>query len=199
MSSPRKWIHYGGPTLRGLFFLITSVSCTLLVSASADDPRIEGIKRISREINAQISESEKADESNGIYFNELVINKGEKSWPAVGIYRTVVKFYYTFGDREKNPYPNRLLKITVTTQRSDRREFAEYLFNPAEQLIFYYGKLNDSSANEDRLYFEANRLIRRASGERNVSVSSRSSIDAARVAMVEQKKLRFMFLNSLND
>ncbi len=192
-----KWIDCaGGPGRRALFVLITCLSCIMLISAQPGDKRIAATGRLARQINEQIAESERVEEGNGIYCNELVINKGDKSWPAVGIYRTVVKFYYTFGDREKNPYPNRLLKISVTTTRSNRQEYVEYIFNPAEQLIFYFEKLEASPAVENRLYFDSNRLIRRFSGGRNVSVSSRSSIVAARAVLGEQRKLRLMFANA---
>jgi len=117
----------------------------------------------------------------------------------VGIYRTVVKFYYTFGDREKNPYPNRLMKITVTTNRSDRREYAEYLFNPAEQLIFYYEKDGESAASERRYYFASERLIRRTLGERSVSTKSREAVETVARTLASRNNLKQVFLKSLDN
>ena len=145
---------------RGFPFVLFLLASSLQIAAQQDDKRIEAIRRLSMQVNEQIEESERVEEGTGIYCNELIVNKGDKSWPAVGIYRTVIKFYYTFGDREKNPYPNRLLKITVTTNRSDRQEYAEYLFNPAGQLIFHYEKGSDKTDSERRYYFASERLIR---------------------------------------
>ncbi len=166
-------------------------------AAAQADRRIERIERLARQTNEQIAESERVEESNGIYCNELVVNKGDKSWPAVGIYRTVVKFYYTFGDREQNPYPNRLLKITVTTKRSDRQEYAEYVFNPAEQLIFYHQKQGETARSESSYYFASGRPIRRMSGQRLVALNSREAKETATLALQESRRLREVFLKSL--
>lgn len=188
----------GGRSECVLLFLVLVAGCVLPVSAQNDN-RIEAIRRLSIQVNEQIDESERVEESNGVYCNELVVNKGNRSWPAVGIYRTVVKFYYTFGDREKNPYPNRLMKITVTTNRSDRREYAEYLFNPAEQLIFYYEKDGESAASERRYYFASERLIRRTLGERSVSTKSREAVETVARTLASRNNLKQVFLKSLDN
>lgn len=195
----KKMHHVNGRSFDPFLLLIIFAGCVLPVSAQQADTRIEAIRRLSSQINEQIAESERVEESNGIYSNELVVNKGDKSWPAVGIYRTVVKFYYTFGDREKDPYPNRLLKMTVTTDRSDRHEYAEYLFNPGGQLIFYYEKDGESLPTERRHYFAAGRLIRRMTGQRIVDINSREALDAVKVAVNEQRRLRQIFRNSLRN
>ena len=187
-------------SIHTLLFLVILLGSVIPVLAQGGDKRIEEIRRLDRQANEQIAESERVEEGTGLYCNELVINKGDKSWPAVGIYRTVFKFYYTFGDREKNPYPNRLLKITVTTKRSDRREYAEYLFNPAGQLIFYYEKKDDEGSPAERRYYFANeRLIRRMAGQRVVPINSREALGEARVALNAKKKLMDIFLKSLGD
>lgn len=81
------------------------------------------------------------------------VNKNNGSYPAVGIFQSVVKFYFTYGNREKNPYPNRLLKIEIETKRSSSVEKYEYLFNENEQLIFYFeSKIRDEEKAEKRVY-----------------------------------------------
>lgn len=200
MRSLTKWTRrISGRSDCFLLSLVLLVGCGLPVGAQQDDKRIEAIRRLSIQVNEQIAESERVEESNGVYCNELIVNKGDKSWPAVGIYRTVVKFYYTFGDREKNPYPNRLLKITVTTKRSDRHEYAEYLFNPAEQLIFYYEKDGESSQSERRYYFASERLIRRMLGQRSVSTKSREAVETVARALGARNDLKQIFLRSLDN
>ncbi|MCM3871479.1 MAG: hypothetical protein ND895_12415, partial [Pyrinomonadaceae bacterium] len=116
------------------------------------DRRIEQIKQQYERVNAQIAESETSDGSE-LYLNELIVNKNGRSWPAVGIYEIVYRFYYGFGDREKDPYPNTLVKVTVSTRRSGDRVYAEYLFNRAGQVIFYYEK--DQMQIEHRHYYHS--------------------------------------------
>lgn len=188
-----------GRSCYSFLVLIILVGYVLQVGAQEADKRIEAIRLLASQVDEQIAESERVEEGTGIFANELVVNKGDKPWPAVGIYRTVIKFYYTFGDREKNPYPDRLLKITVTTNRSDRHEYAEYLFNPAGQLIFHYQKDGESAESEIRSYFAGERLIRRMTGERIGATSSRESVEAARSALAEKHKLREIFVRSLGD
>jgi hypothetical protein len=172
----------------------------LTVTAQDNDKRIEEIRRLDRQANLRIAESESVPEGTGLYCNELVVNKGDKPWPAVGIYQTVFKFYYTYGDREKNPYPDRLMKVTIATRRSDRKEYAEYLFNPAGQLIFHYDKKDEEGAPvERRYYFSAERLIRRMTGAGIESLKNREVIEGARVALIEKQKLVAIFRKSLSD
>lgn len=180
-------------------FLIVFLGTSLQVCAQRDDKRIDEIRRLYEQVNAQIVESESVAEGTGVYCNELLVNKGDKSWPAVGIYRIAYKFYYTFGDREKDPYPNRLLKITVTANRSDRQESAEYLFNPTGQLVFYFEKNDENTPAERRYYFAANRLIRGMQGQRVVDRNSREALEAARAALLESKELADIFVKSLGN
>ena len=178
--------------------LIILAGCALPVGGQQYDKPVEAIRRQSQQINEQIAESERAEEGNGIYCNELVINKRNKSWPAVGIYRTVISFYYTFGDREQNPYPNRLLKITVTTNRSARHEYAEYIFNPTGRLIFYYERDSENLQSERRYYFASERLIRRMTGPRMVDIRSREALEAVKTVLTENSRLKRLFLSSLD-
>jgi len=188
-----------GRSCQGFLLLLVLLAGVLQVPAQGDK-RIEEIRRLDRQVNEQIAESERVEEGTGVYCNELVVNKRDKPWPAVGIYQTVFKFYYTYGDREKNPYSNRLLKITVTTRRSARQEYAEYLFNPALQLIFYFEKKDEEDAPvERRYYFFSEKLIRRMTGQRVVPINSREALEAARLTLSEKKKLVDVFLKSLGD
>ena len=68
-----------GRPCRPLAILIIFAGHVLLAGAQQDDRRMEGIRRLSNQINEQIAESERIEESNGIYCNELVVNKGDKS------------------------------------------------------------------------------------------------------------------------
>ncbi len=169
------------------------------LAAQQPDKRIDAIRRYAKQVEMEIAESESIEEGTGIYLNELVVNKGNKQWPAVGIYRDVYKFYYTFGDREKNPYPDRLLKITLVTRMSNREETGEFLFNAAGQLIFYLATSDESPRVETRYYFASQRLIRRIIGTRVVDVNSRESLARTRAIIKEAQDLKTVFVKSLGN
>src|SRR5688572_11581734 len=149
--------------------------------------RIEAINTLRAKIDKNIAASEAEPEYSNIYLTELAVNKNNGSYPAVGVYRPVAKFYYTYGDREKEPYPNRLLKIVVTVARSDRQEYSEFVFNESEQLVFCLDKKDDV---ERRLYFAAGGPIRFEQNGRMLSLRTRSQ--AATVATVLKEKVNLL-------
>jgi hypothetical protein len=162
-----------------VFILILFVSRAFAQS----DKRIETIKALTQKLDEDIARSEQEPEYSNIYLTELAVNKNNGSYPAVGVYRPVVKFYYTYGDREKDPYPNRLLKIVVAIDRSDRKELSEFTFNEAGQLVFF---LERKDGIERRLYFATDKPIRFEQDGRVLSLRTRSQ--AAIVAMVLKEK-----------
>lgn len=178
----------------GSFGIILLCGVILTVSAQTDK-KIAEIQNIYNETNEKVFECEENGEYSSVFLSELVVNKNNGSYPAVGIYKTVFKFYYTFGDREKNPYPYRLLKITISTNRSARKEYSEYLFNSSGQLIFYFEK-NDDEA-ERRFYFASEKLIKSLSGEKMVNINGRKELEAVKIFLNEKKKLVGIFGNSL--
>ncbi|HKP35962.1 MAG TPA: hypothetical protein VJT71_03820 [Pyrinomonadaceae bacterium] len=170
-------------TPRVFLLLILCLSGLQAIATAQSNPRTEKIKQRCQKIDADVARSEQEPEYSNIYLTELAVNKGNGSYPAVGIYRPVVKFFYTYGDREKNPYPNRLFKIVVAIDRSDRKEYAEYCFNEAEQMVFYLEKKDDI---ERRVYFVSERPI--AFLQDNKPLSLRSKSQAATVASVLKEK-----------
>ena len=156
--------------------------------------RIEAIKKICQKTNEDIARSEESPEISTIFLTELAVNRNNGPYPAVGIYRTVVKFYYTFGDREKEPYPNRLLKIIVATDRSDRKEHSEFVFNETEQMIFYLEKKDNI---ERRLYLAAEKPIRLEQDGRPLSLKTRSQAAIVATIMKEKANLVQVFRRSL--
>jgi len=163
-------------------------------AAAQTDRRIDAIKQLCQKIDTDIARSEQEPEYSNIYQTELAVNKGNGSYPAVGLYRPLVKFYYTYGDREKEPYPNRLLKIVVSIDRSDRHEQSEFTFNEAEQLIFYFEKKDEV---ERRVYFAAGKAIRVQQGDRVLSLSSRPQADLVATVVKEKAGLVEIFQRSL--
>ena len=164
------------------------------LASAQTDRRIEAIRKLVQKTDEDLARSEQEPEYSNIYQTELAVNKGNGSYPAVGIYRPVVKFFYTYGDREKEPYPNRLLKIIVSVDRSDRREQSEFTFNEAQQLIFYFEKKDDV---ERRVYFAAGKAIRIQQGDRILVLSSKAQADLVATVLKEKANLVAIFRRSL--
>ncbi|MGZ5481610.1 MAG: hypothetical protein ACXWID_06470 [Pyrinomonadaceae bacterium] len=158
------------------------------------DRRIEAINTLRAKIDKDIAASEAEPEYSNIYLTELAVNKNNGSYPAVGIYRPVAKFYYTYGDREKEPYPNRLLKIVVAVARSGRQEYSEFVFNESEQMVFYLDKKDDV---ERRMYFTAGRPVRFEQDGRVQSLKGRSRTAIFAAVLKDNVKLVAIFRRSL--
>lgn len=171
--------------------LLVLVIFSINLSAFAQtDKRIEEIRQIYKETNKLIDDSENTE----IFLTELVVNKNNGSYPAVGIYNSTVKFFYTYGDREKNPYPNQLLKVIVTTNRSAMTEHSEFLFNSSQQLIFYFEKKDEE---ERRFYFSVEKPFRILNGDKVLNINNKEDIEKTKVILAEKKKLVEIFKNSL--
>lgn len=175
----------------GLFLILF---CGMFFNLAAQtDKRVENISKLYRETNGKIAESNENGEYSSVYLTELVVNKNNGSYPAVGIFQTVCKFYYTYGDREKNPYPNRLLKIEIETKRSANIEKYEFLFNEKEELVFYFEAEN---MMEKRIYFQNEAAIKAMIGKKNIEKSEIAKM--LKSVLAERKKLVSIFQNSLD-
>lgn len=184
--------------LSALLLLAIVICAAGRTEAQAGDKSIGEIRRIYRETNERIEAAAKNFPESSIFLTELIVNKGGTMYPAVGIFRSTVKFYFTFGDREENPYPNRLLKITVLANRAARQEWSEYLFDPAGQLIFQYEKKGEGREDERRYYFASGKLIALTIGQKDADVNSREALDSAAAALGVKEKLVGLFRQSAN-
>ena len=177
---------------------ITTAILVLLLFAAGSlaqtDRRIEAINKLRAKTDQDIARSEAEPEYSNIYLTELAVNKNNGSYPAVGVYRPVAKFYYTYGDREKEPYPNRLLKIVVAVARSDRQEYSEFVFDEFEQMVFYLDKKDDV---ERRVYLAAGRAIRLEQNGRVLSLRTPSHRAIVAAILKENVKLVAIFRRSL--
>ncbi|MCD9189602.1 MAG: hypothetical protein LUM44_24565 [Pyrinomonadaceae bacterium] len=169
--------------LSGIFFDLTAQT----------DKRIEHIRKLYRETNEKIAEANENGEYSSVYLTEMVVNKNNGSYPAVGIFQTTYRFYYTYGDREKNPYPNRLLKIGIETKRSANIEKYEFLFNEKEQLVFYFEAENTP---EKRIYFENELAIKAMLGDKNLEKNE--VVKTSKSVLAEKRKLSLIFQSSLD-
>jgi hypothetical protein len=159
-GSMKKWLSASALMVFALFL---SMAFSAAVSAQETaDKKVELIRMIYSTTSAKIEKVEKGGEEDrlaGIAVNELVVNKTGKSWPAVGNFNEVYRFYYD-NDGE-NPYPSRLLKITKSTESAARRYFEEYVYDLKGNLVFYFERSEEGEKPlERRVYFDSGRAFR---------------------------------------
>lgn len=180
-----------------LLCIATVVGCVVAVAGQSDGKNIESISAINAGTNAMIAEMQKQPELSSVFAVELTVNKHSAPYPAVGIYQRTATFFYTFGDREKNPYPDRLLKIAAVYRRSSRVENIEFYFNPAGQLIFAFASNPESAIKETRMYFAAGKLIKITDDGKEIGLKSQRSLEAGTLSLKESARLRGIFRASL--
>lgn len=135
------------------------------VSAQTTDKTVEKIRTIYNGVAEQVRIVE-SDEEHGqyddLYMNELVINKLNHEWRAVGKHVLTYKFYYKGGDSEEHLYPDQLVMVKVTRAVSNRSYTEEYLYSETGVLMFYFQKAenDEMSPTERRVYFSGIKAIR---------------------------------------
>ena len=183
-------------------FCLTTVlilCCAGLIRSQNPDKRIDDIRKLYEQTNSDIAVAEREAPYSQIYVVELSVNKTGNSYPAVGTYSNIAKFYYTYGNREKDPYPNRLLKISAVTKRSAMITNSEFLYNPSGQLVFGFVRTDGAEQRETRLYFTGGQLIKMLDGEKDVNVRLRPVIDTAAAFKRESARLVTLFNSALKE
>lgn len=177
------------------------------ITVDAQDKAVDRIKRTYEQLLEKIELSERGVEEStyaGIFCNEVVANRNDHVWPAVGNYQMRYKFYYENAGTEGHHYPDRLRMVVMTSRMSDRSYRAEYLFNEAGALIFYYAKPDEPPVGdeprpvEQRIYFANGRPVRIIRGQTSsdrLRADDRAS--AARAAAVS-KQIKMFFAGTLN-
>jgi hypothetical protein len=176
-------------------FVAVVLLASITGAAQGDDKKIAGIREIYESTNRRIANAEKNFAESEIFLTELVVNGGGTMYPAVGHFKETVRFYYTYGSREVSPYPNRILKINVSTERSAASESADYFFSPAGQLVFVF---ESDGQIETRFYFAGDKLIRWQKGSKVMSLSQRGASAAVRDVIKEKERLMMVFRASID-
>ena len=183
-----------------LYMILPIVFLAAKASSQTADKRVDDIRRSYEQMNSDIEIAEKEAPYSEIYVVELTVNKTGNQYPAVGNYSNISKFYYTYGDREKDPYPSRLIKITVATKRSASITTSEFLFDPAGRLIFGLVRTDGTEQRETQMYFtSAGQLIKMLDGNRDVNVRLRSVQDTAAAFKRESARLLGLFNASMRE
>lgn len=183
--------------IRALTAFTIVFSAAAAAYGQAVERRIEEIRKIYSETNGLITEMREAPELSSVFSIELVVNKDLAPYPAVGIYQTTAVFYYSYSDRERNPYPDRLIKVGTVTKRSAREKVAEYYFDKAGDAVFVFISEPGGDVVEKRLYFTAGRLIRMLVDGKETGPKTRAAVSAAAAAKKESARLMRIFTAAL--
>jgi hypothetical protein len=176
------------------------LTCTVfVVHGQVTDKRVDDIRSLYTSTNSAIEVAEREAPYSHIYVVELTVNKTGNQYPAVGTYSNISKFYYTYGDREKDPYPSRLLKISVVTKRSAMITNSEFLFDARGQLVFGFVRVDGTRQRETRMFFAAGRLIKMLDDEKDVNIRLRSVQDTAAAFKRESTRLVGLFNASMKE
>jgi hypothetical protein len=135
--------------------LIFVFAASAFVSAQTAAKKVAEIKRIVAERDRMAATAE-GDDYSDVFIIELKVNPKENQYPAVGTFTSTAKFYYTYSpDREKHPYPNKLVKVAVTTRRSSTTERTTIYFRGPGEMILYSKKVEGEEASERSMYILA--------------------------------------------
>ena len=138
---------------------------SICVSAQTNDKTVEKIRTYYTDI-AEKARLCEIDDDRGqfgeLFMNELVVNKRNHQWRAVGIHNLSYKFFYRGGDSEKHMYPDRLVMVKAERKESNRVYNEEYLYSDAGVLMFYFQKAenDDQTPGERRIYFSGIKPVR---------------------------------------
>ncbi|MEO6654985.1 MAG: hypothetical protein ABIO36_02795, partial [Pyrinomonadaceae bacterium] len=132
---------------RQLFSTFLLLLFSMGVSAQTDRA-IDKIRKFYENI-AERARLAETDEEHGqydeLFMNELVLNKLNHQWRAVGRHINTYKFFYKVVDDEdeRHMYPDQLVMVKVERQESNRTYTEEYLYSIAGVLLFHYQKFGN--------------------------------------------------------
>lgn len=128
-----------------LFMALLILSTVLFANISKD---IQEIKDLYQMVGENIN--------NDVYYiNLLQINQNNLSFPAVGNYQPIYKFYWLY-DGYDGSY--KIVKVTIQVSVAAHDNYYELLFDESENLVFY---LKTESGNNDyRYYYKDGKPIR---------------------------------------
>ncbi len=178
-------------------FLIAALG----VLAQTDKP-VEKIRKFYTQTaeKARLAETDAEQGQMGdLVMNELVINKGNHQWRAVGIYQLTYNFFYQGGKSERHLYPDQLVMVKAERKIAARSYREEYLFDNAGYLVFYFQKSenDDQTPAERRVYFAAGKALRIVEdGKTRDRLTAKDNKTALQIAS-DAAKLKSQFISSI--
>ncbi|MBK8466055.1 MAG: hypothetical protein IPL32_09500 [Chloracidobacterium sp.] len=171
-------------------------------STQTVDKTVEKIQKYYADISekARLCEIDnERGEFGELVMNELVINKRNRQWRAVGKYDLTYKFFYRGGDSEKHLYPDQLVKVVIDKKISNRKYAEEFLYSNSGALIFYFQKTeNDENAPaERRVYFSAGQTIRIIEDGKARNRLNKKDAATVREIVADSSKIKKLFISSI--
>lgn len=143
------------------------IQAVFSISAQTNDKAVEKIRTYYTGVaeKAQLCENDDdGGEYGELFMNELVVNKRNHQWRAVGRHVLTYKFFYKVkdGDTEEHMYPDQLVLVQTEQKVSNRVYTEEYLYSDLGLLLYYFQEAenDDQSPTERRVYFSGIRPIR---------------------------------------
>jgi len=175
---------------------------TLCVSAQNADRSVENIRKTYTNVAEKARLAENDDEQGQfgeLVMNEIVINKRNHQWRAVGIYGQTFRFFYKGGDTEAHMYPDQLVMIKTERRVSSRTYREEFLYDGSGRLIFYFQQSeNDETVPaERRLYFDLAKPIRIIEDGRSRDRLSGKDLAVVREVAAANARIKDIFIKSI--
>jgi hypothetical protein len=163
--------------------------------------QVEKIRGIYGEISRSIEAAEKTADSgitSKLAVNELVVNKLNRSWAAVGTYRVVYRFYYQ--NKAEEPYPTELVKVTRQGIVAARSYYEEFVYGKSGIPIFYFEKSEDGEPPlERRIYFHNGKAIRIVEDKLIQNRFAGKHKAMVRGVLKRSRKIKQIFINSIEE
>ena len=144
--------------MKNIFPIVLLLLLPISVYPQNEDAKIKAIRDQYTKVKAEIKKIETNEEAafqSELAVNELVVNKLNKSWPAVGNYSVVYRFYYKQAGEE--PYPDHLVFVTIRTTSAAREEYVEILYSDSDDPLFAFRRLE--THEEIRMYFKNGKIV----------------------------------------
>jgi len=191
--------------MKKIFFSFLVIYPGLLLAQTESDIRLH-----YTDVNKRITESIEQGFEGPLYNNQWVVNKNDRSWPAVGIYKEITDCWYDdppdhLPASERNP-KNVLLKVNISRKSSALLTHEEYLYREGKLLFYYAHEGEEGNEWETRVYFNNKGLAFKTSVKANgKELAARDLLTAAYrdfkpnpvFIMTEAKKLQDLFVKSM--
>jgi hypothetical protein len=119
--------------------------------------------------------------------------------PGIGQASSQVRIYYDMIDRGEGEYAITIMRIENYYQHAGNALYEECVYNPQGTLIFYYGRWGQGDINrpagitwdrEERLYFQAGRLVRIMYGQESRDTPTAADLKKAAACLQHGQHLQ---------
>lgn len=178
--------------------IFISLAVGIVAAQTTTEKRVQEIRRIEAEINRRVAESEKSDQYSDLFLIEFDLNRKSNPYPAVGIYTSTAKLFYGYGDREKNAYPDTLVKVVAQMRRSSTTEQAEIFYGAVGEVVLYTKKVEGDERSGLRIFFSATRVVRIEQNGKPLRLNTTSATALVRDAITEMARFERLFKSAFH-